>query len=296
MYLCLFVFRDCVYLCLLNSGTSFVAGFAIFSALGFMAYEQNTDISKVAESGPGLAFIAYPRAVAMMPFPQIWAIFFFIMIILLGLDSEFVGLEALVTSISDTNPSFFHAGHRRKLLLLAISVVSFLIGLVMVTEGGLYIFQLFDYYACSGMTLLLFAVLQSGCIGWIYGADRFYENIEDMIGYKPLPLIKYCLKYVTPVICMGTFVFFLVKYTPLKFNNTIAYPWWGYALGWWFTLSSTLMVPLFMLYNISTTPGTLRQRMSILCTPAEDLPSQIKSEKKGLELLNLVSSPDSLAS
>lgn len=49
-----FVFRDCVYLCLLNSGTSFVAGFAIFSALGFMAYEQNTDISKVAESGKSI--------------------------------------------------------------------------------------------------------------------------------------------------------------------------------------------------------------------------------------------------
>uniref|UniRef100_A0A8P4KA03 Transporter n=1 Tax=Dicentrarchus labrax TaxID=13489 RepID=A0A8P4KA03_DICLA len=252
-------YKDCVYLCLLNSGTSFVAGFAIFSVLGFMAYEQNTDISKVAESGPGLAFIAYPRAVAMMPFPQLWAIFFFIMIILLGLDSEFVGLEALVTAISDLNPSFFHVGHRRKLLLLAISVVSFFIGLVMVTEGGLYIFQVFDYYACSGMTLLLFATLQSLCIGWVYGADRFYENIEEMIGYKPFPLIKYCLKYVTPVICMGTFVFSLVKFTPLKFNSTTEYPWWGYALGWWFTLSSTLMVPLWMVYNVSITPGTLRQ-------------------------------------
>lgn len=134
VFLC-FVFRDCLYLCLLNSGTSFVAGFAIFSALGFMAYEQNTDISNVAESGvwertfmqpfqvvifpvfhycgkerycgerkqvfdffflslvnivagPGLAFIAYPRAVAMMPVPQLWSIFFFIMIILLGLDSQ----------------------------------------------------------------------------------------------------------------------------------------------------------------------------------------------------------------
>ncbi|KAM9859650.1 sodium- and chloride-dependent GABA transporter 2-like [Aulostomus maculatus] len=286
-------YKDCVYLCLLNSGTSFVAGFAIFSALGFMAYEQNTDISKVAESGPGLAFIAYPRAVAMMPFPHIWAIFFFIMIILLGLDSEFVGLEALVTAISDLHPSFFHVGHRRKLLLLAISVFSFLIGLVMVTEGGLYIFQLFDYYACSGMTLLLFATLQSGCVGWVYGTDRFYDNIEDMIGYKPLPLIKYCLKYVTPVICMATFLFSLLKYTPLKFDNRIVYPWWGYALGWWFTLSSTLLVPLWMLYSLSSTPGTLRQRISILCTPSEDLPLT-KSEKKALEPLKLTSNLDSM--
>eukprot|EP00064_Thunnus_orientalis_P012588 superscaffoldBa00001947_g12623 len=288
-------YKDCVYLCLLNSGTSFVAGFAIFSALGFMAYEQNTHISKVAESGPGLAFIAYPRAVAMMPFPQIWAIFFFIMIILLGLDSEFVGLEALATAISDVKPDFFHVGHRRKLLLLVISVFSFFIGLVMVTEGGLYIFQVFDYYACSGMTLLLFAILQSVCIGWVYGADRFYDNIEDMIGYRPLTLIKYCLKYVTPLICMGTFVFSMVKYTPLKFNNTIEYPWWGYALGWWFTLSSTLMVPVWMLYNLIITPGTLRQRISILCTPAEDLPLT-KSEKKALELLDFTSSPDGIVS
>ncbi|XP_029287332.1 sodium- and chloride-dependent GABA transporter 2-like [Cottoperca gobio] len=276
-------YRDCVYLCLLNSLTSFVAGFAIFSVLGFMAKEQGVDISMVAESGPGLAFIAYPRAVALMPLPQLWAIFFFVMIILLGLDSEFVYQEALVTTISDMYPDFFQNNCRRKLLLLAISVGSFFLGLLMVTEGGLYIFQLFDYYACSGMTLLLFAVLQSVCIGWVYGADRHYDNIKDMIGYRPWSFMKYCWKYFTPAICTFTFLFSLVKYTPLKFNNTYEYPWWGYTIGGFFTLSSTLMVPLWMLYAVSVTPGTLRQRLTVLCTPAKNLPTAILKKELNKE-------------
>ncbi|KAA0712843.1 Sodium- and chloride-dependent GABA transporter 2 [Triplophysa tibetana] len=262
-------YRDCVYLCLLNSITSFVAGFAIFSVLGFMADEQGMDISMVAESGPGLVFIAYPRAVSLMPLPQLWAVFFFIMIIFLGLDSEFVYHEALVTSITDMYPSFFQTGHRRKFLLLFICAASFLVGLLM---GGLYVFQLFDYYACSGMTLLTFGILQSICIGWVYGADRMYDGIEDMIGHRPWPFMKCCWKYLTPAICTGTFIFSLIKYTPLKFNNVYEYPWWGYAIGAFFTLSSTLLVPLWMIYLVCTTPGSMRQRLRVLCTPAKDLP------------------------
>lgn len=46
-------------------------------------------------AGPGLAFIVYPRAVAMMPMPQVWSACFFIMIILLGLDSEVAQLQEL---------------------------------------------------------------------------------------------------------------------------------------------------------------------------------------------------------
>lgn len=44
-------YRDSFYLCFLNSGTSFLGGFAIFSILGHMAQEQGVDISLVAESG-----------------------------------------------------------------------------------------------------------------------------------------------------------------------------------------------------------------------------------------------------
>uniref|UniRef100_A0A8C9W157 Transporter n=1 Tax=Scleropages formosus TaxID=113540 RepID=A0A8C9W157_SCLFO len=209
--------------------------------------------------GPGLAFIAYPRAVSMMPISPLWACFFFIMIILLGLDSQFVCVESLVTAMVDMYPSLFRRKNRRELFILAVVVVSYLMGLIMLTEGGMYVFQLFDYYAASGMCLLFVAIFETVCIAWVYGADRFYDNIEDMIGYRPNRVIKYCWMFFTPATCFGTFAFSLIKYTPLKYNNEYVYPQWGYALGWMLALSSMICIPLWIVYKLCTTKGTLRE-------------------------------------
>uniref|UniRef100_A0A8B9RI76 Solute carrier family 6 member 11a n=1 Tax=Astyanax mexicanus TaxID=7994 RepID=A0A8B9RI76_ASTMX len=257
-------YRDSFYLCLLNSGTSFVSGFAIFSVLGHMAKEQGVDISLVAESGPGLVFIVYPQAVTMLPWSQFWAVCFFTMIILLGLDSQFVGVESIMTSVTDVFPSVLRRGYRRELLLLALCLFCYLMGLFMIAEGGLYIIQLFDHYVCSGATLLFLAICQSVAIGWVYGAERFYENLEDMIGYRPWPVVKYCWLYVTPSMCMGTFFFYLIRYTPLKFNNTYVYPWWAYGLGWFLASSSLSLIPITMIYKVYRGKGTIWEVREIL--------------------------------
>ncbi|XP_072454589.1 sodium- and chloride-dependent GABA transporter 3 isoform X2 [Notamacropus eugenii] len=264
-------YRDCIMLCCLNSGTSFVAGFAIFSVLGFMAYEQGVPIAEVAESGPGLAFIAYPKAVTMMPLSPLWAALFFMMLIFLGLDSQFVCVESLVTAVVDMYPKTFRRGYRRELLILALSIVSYFLGLVMLTEGGMYIFQLFDSYAASGMCLLFVAIFECVCVGWVYGSNRFYDNIEDMIGYKPLSLIKWCWKVVTPGICAGIFIFFLVKYKPLKYNNVYTYPNWGYGIGWMMALSSMVCIPLWIVLKMWQIEGTLSEKFRKLIVPSPDL-------------------------
>uniref|UniRef100_A0A3B3D6U9 Transporter n=1 Tax=Oryzias melastigma TaxID=30732 RepID=A0A3B3D6U9_ORYME len=262
-------YKDSFLLCLLNSATSFLAGFAIFSVLGFMAEEQGVDIASVAESGPGLAFIAYPRAVSMMPLPQLWAVCFFLMIIMLGLDTQFVSLEALMTSVTDLYPHLIRRGRRRELLLLLVCIVCFLVGLVMVTPGGLYVFQIYDHFSCSGASLLLLSIFQSLAIGWVYGAERFSSNIRDMTGYSPLPVFKLCWKYLTPAVCTATFIFSLVRWSPLSLGKGLVAPVWASTLGWLLTLSSVSLLPIWAIYALITTPGDLSQRFQRLCSPTK---------------------------
>ncbi|KAF7240197.1 Sodium- and chloride-dependent creatine transporter 1 [Varanus komodoensis] len=127
-------YKDAIILALINSGTSFFSGFVVFSILGFMAAEQGVDISKVAESGPGLAFIAYPRAVTLMPIAPLWAALFFFMLLLLGLDSQFVGVEGFITGILDFFPAAYTFRFQREVTVAVCCVVSFFIELSMVTE------------------------------------------------------------------------------------------------------------------------------------------------------------------
>ncbi|XP_028301979.1 sodium- and chloride-dependent GABA transporter 2-like [Gouania willdenowi] len=269
-------YRDSFFLCILNSGTSFLSGFAIFSVLGYMSEKQGVDIAAVAESGPGLVFIVYPQAVTLLPWPQVWSVCFFAMIILLGIDGQFAGLESIMTSLTDIYPTQIRRGYRRELCLMLICALSYLFGLLFVSQAGAYILQIFDHYVCSGPALLLMAIFQSVIIGWIYGAERFSDNIEDMIGYKPLFLFKYCWLYTTPLICSGTLVFLLLRYSPMRFNNSYVYPWWAYCIGWFLAMSSLTMIPVTMIYKLAKGKGTLWQRMKISSQPADDLPLMAK--------------------
>ncbi|XP_037658548.1 sodium- and chloride-dependent taurine transporter isoform X3 [Choloepus didactylus] len=262
-------YRDCMLLGCLNSGTSFVSGFAIFSVLGFMAQEQGVDIADVAESGPGLAFIAYPKAVTMMPLPTFWSILFFIMLLLLGLDSQFVEVEGQITALVDLYPSFLRKGFRREIFIAFVCIVSYLLGLMMVTEGGMYIFQLFDYYAASGVCLLWVAFFECITIAWVYGSDNFYDGIEDMIGYRPGPWMKYSWAVITPVLCVGCFIFSLVKYVPLTYNKAYVYPNWAIGLGWSLALSSMVCIPLVILIRLCQSKGPLLVRFKTLLIPKD---------------------------
>ncbi|KAL7844240.1 hypothetical protein SRHO_G00227790 [Serrasalmus rhombeus] len=127
-------YRQSIWLCVVNSCTSFIAGFVVFSVLGFMAQQLGADVEDVADSGPGLAFIAYPQAVARMPLPQLWAACFFIMLIFLGLDTQFMSIEVVMSSLSDMFPTLLRRPNRRELFLLFFCTASFCFQILMTTQ------------------------------------------------------------------------------------------------------------------------------------------------------------------
>ncbi|KAG5267998.1 hypothetical protein AALO_G00228300 [Alosa alosa] len=268
-------YRDCIGLCILNSCTSIFAGFAVFSVLGFMAHQLGVDMAHVVMSGPGLAFIAYPKALALLPAAQFWSVLFFFMVLLLGLDSQFVCVESLATAISDLFPDELRKQGRREILVLIIAIVCFLFGLPFVTEGGINLFTLVDLYAVSGNSLLFIACFETIVIAWIYGADRFYDNIEDMIGYPPFPLLKYCWLFITPLICGATLFYNMV-------STSVTLPW-GHSLAYILMLTPMLCIPAFIFVALLKTSGDP-------LTPSSDL-RQMRPHKARLTLFGYVIKP-----
>ncbi|KAL6459872.1 hypothetical protein MHYP_G00316310 [Metynnis hypsauchen] len=271
-------YKDCIALCALNSGTSIFAGFAVFSILGYMCHELNLPMENIVNSGPGLAFIAYPKALSLLPSPQLWSLLFFLMILFLGLDSQFVCVESLATALTDVFPGVLRKPRRREILVLFIAVVCFLLGLPLVTGGGIHLFVLIDTYGPSGTSLLFIACFETIVIAWVYGADRFYDNIKDMIGYTPMPVLKYCWLFITPLICGATLLYDLIVSSPVD-SSFHSRPSWASMIAALLTLTPMVCVPAFVLISLRRGPGQI--------SPSPDL-QQASPHKPRLTLCNHV--------
>nr|BBK07881.1 taurine transporter [Phreagena okutanii] len=255
-------YRDTVLFAIVNSFTSVLAGLVIFSILGFMANRQGVSVAEVAESGPGLAFIAYPEAVSQMPIAPFWSCLFFAMVILLGLDSQFVGVEGFITFVVDLYPAIFRKGYRREILIGIVCFVCFLIGLSMVTEGGMYVFQLFDYYSASRIVLVV-AFFECVVVSYVYGIGRYQDNLEMMFGFR-VPTVFKCLWMVlTPIFTMTIFIMGAVTYSELIYDRKFIryeYPKWAIQVGWTMAMCSVICIPVVFGFRLFRQEGSISKR------------------------------------
>jgi len=226
-----------------DSATAFFAGFAVFSTLGFLAQSLSVPISEVANSGLGLAFVTFPAAISMMPAANaLLGVVFFFALFFLGIDSAFFLAHGGVVA-----PLMDKFGWGRFKTTLGVCLVCFVAGLLFCTQGGLYWLDIIDR-ATSFYGLLITGLLATIIVGWVFGADKLRQHLNETSDIKVGAWWNWLIKLVVPA---GILLLLITG----GFMEDLKTPYGGYP-AWaanmiWVTLGVTLVIS-FILGRLKT--------------------------------------------
>jgi NSS family neurotransmitter:Na+ symporter len=208
-----------------NCATSFFAGFAVFSTVGFIMQALSVPAEGVTTSGLGLAFVTYPVAISMMPAANaVVGVLFFLCLFFLGIDSAFfLAYGGVISPVMDK------FGLSRVKATLLVCIIAFIIGILFTTGGGLYWLDIVDR-TVSFYGLLITGALASIVVGWVFGAQRLREHVNETSDIKVGAWFDWMLKIVVPAGLL-----FVVIYG--GFMNDIpnaygGYPLWAASMIW----------------------------------------------------------------
>ncbi|MFQ6035423.1 MAG: sodium-dependent transporter [Sedimentisphaerales bacterium] len=190
---------------LADFATSFVAGLAVFATLGGMAFVTQqaghpVPVEKVAERGPSLAFVAFPYALAQLPYSAWFSFVFFFALVTLGIDSAFSITESVLASIVDKT------GWRRDLVLPGISLAGLAFGLIFVTKGGLNWLWTIDGFANGTWGIAFLGLLECLVLGWLWRIETLRHHANSRSDWNLGRWWDYLIRLVIPVL-LGTLFF-----------------------------------------------------------------------------------------
>jgi NSS family neurotransmitter:Na+ symporter len=174
--------------------TAFLAGFAVFSVVGFLVQGLNINVGDVSTSGLGLAFVTYPAAVSMMPGGNsLVGLLFFLSLFTIGVDSAFfLAHGGVIAPLTDK------FGWSVKKTTLGVCIVGFLFGLLYCTQGGLYWLDIVDR-SVSFYGLLITGILATVVIGWKFKADKLRLYLNETSDIKVGRWWNWLLKLLVPL-------------------------------------------------------------------------------------------------
>ncbi|MDY3049792.1 MAG: sodium-dependent transporter [Rothia sp. (in: high G+C Gram-positive bacteria)] len=229
-----------------NSSFELLAGIGVFAALGFMATAAGTQVSEVATSGIGLAFIAFPTIISQAPGGTLIGVLFFGSLLFAGFTSMISIVEVIVAGVEDK----FNLGRVRSTLLV-IAPIAVISTLLMATTSGLYVLDILDNFVNQ------FGILAAGLVSIFVVAyllralPIFRDHLNERSSWKMGKLWMLLLAVITPLI-LGYSLF-------NTFRTLIAEPYEGYPaellniFGWGMVIALLLVAIVISLLPWSKT-------------------------------------------
>ena len=238
------IVNNAMLIALSDATTAFIAGFAVFSTLGYYAHLQGTTVAEVMKSGPELAFVTYPTIINHLPLAPVFGVLFFLMLFTLAIDSAFSLVEAGVASLLDK------CGTPRERTNIGVAIVGLLIGILYTTGAGLYWLDIVDHFM-NHFGLFIVAFLESIVIGWIYGAEKM-RNFANSVSERSIgKWWNISIKYIVPIFSLVIFISVFVERVKSSYGG---YPRLAEFLGGWF------LVSLFMVISIVLSKKGFKER------------------------------------
>ncbi len=190
--------------CLVNSAYSILAAVAVFSTLGYMSFATGKPLNEVVDKSIGLAFVAYPQAIDLLPaLPGFFSAMFFLILVLAGLSSAISIIEAFNAALTDK----FNV--ERPKAVTIVCGLGFLGSIIFTTSGGLCWLDILDHFITQ-YGLVTVGVLESVLIGWVLGAEEMRTFINR---HSRIPLgrwwnviIKFFIPLVLGIMLIQSFV------------------------------------------------------------------------------------------
>jgi len=160
------VFHSCV-IAGANSMFSFISGFAVFAAMGHLAYLEGVTVPELDFAGFSLVFGTWPVVMGTLPGGIHWVRLLFFDLFLLGIDSGFGLLEGALTAAADT---VYLSKFTKSQLAAVMCVIGFLFSIIYCTDAGLNFLDVVDFYI--NFVMLLVGFFEAFAAGWIFGLDE----------------------------------------------------------------------------------------------------------------------------
>lgn len=168
------------------------------------------------ESGIQLAFVAMPKVFAAMPFGNLWATLFFLLLGLAALSSTISMHEAVTSYFVEKRGMERKHGARLVTLfaLLLATAASLSLGdWSNFTIAGMNFFALLDNFTAIIMLPLL-GILTSIFVGWVWKKEDMKAELtaEGGVDKATYPIVRFLLRYVCPILVSVVLVFGIIDF------------------------------------------------------------------------------------
>ena|GEM_PF-753651 len=187
--------NNALIIALADLATSFIAGIAVFATMGALALKTNQPVHEVLDNSVGLAFVAFPKALAALPWANFFSIIFFIALLLLGIDSAFSITEAALAGMIDKT------GWKRISVLSAMSIVGFTVGLLFTTRGGINWIGTIDGFVNEGTWGIMFVgLVECLVLGWAFDLGKLRRHANKNSDWQLGLWWEWVIRIIIPVI------------------------------------------------------------------------------------------------